>query len=91
MSEQQLKAFISKIQGDPLLQERLKAAQLESAAFDPIAIAKDVGFSITSEDLELHRQNLSDQELEAAGGGNVDKEPCCCSPSTFGTLFGQNE
>ena len=89
MSKQQLQLFIAKIKSDTLLQERLKAAQLESAAFDPIAIAKDVGFSITSEDLELHRQNLSDQELEAAAAGNFDKEPCCCSPSTFGTLFGQ--
>ena len=65
MSEEQLKAFIAKVQADPSLQEQLKA---EGA--DVVAIAKAAGFSITTEDLNSHRQvELSDDELEAAAGG----------------------
>ncbi|NMP06522.1 Nif11-like leader peptide family natural product precursor, partial [Cyanobacteria bacterium 150NLHA] len=54
MSEDQLKAFIAKVQADTSLQEQLKA---EGA--DPVAIAKAAGFSITTEDLNTQRQTLS--------------------------------
>ena len=64
MSEEQLKAFIAKVQADSSLQEQLKA---EDA--DPVAIAKAAGFSITTEDLKEHRQNLTDNELEGVAGG----------------------
>ena len=66
MSEEQLNAFIAKVQGDTSLQEQLKA---EGA--DVVAIAKAAGFSITTEDLNSHRQNLSDEELEGVAGGGV--------------------
>ena len=46
MSEQQLKAFLTKVQADTSLQEQLK---VEGAA--PVAIAKAAGFLITTEDL----------------------------------------
>ena len=59
MSEEQLKAFIAKVQADSSLQEQLKA---EGA--DVVAIAKAAGFVITTEDLKAHRQNLSDEELD---------------------------
>ena len=64
MSEEQLKAFIAKVQGDTSLQEQLKA---EGA--DVVAIAKAAGFTITTEDLNSHRQNLTDDELEGLAGG----------------------
>ncbi len=64
MSEEQLKAFIGKVQADASLLEQLKA---EGA--DPVAIAKAAGFSITTEDLKEHRQTLSDDELEGVSGG----------------------
>ena len=65
MSEEQLKAFLAKVQSDASLQEQLKA---EGA--DPVAIAKAAGFSITTEDLEKeHRQTLSDDDLEGVAGG----------------------
>ena len=64
MSEEQLKAFIAKLQADSSLQEQLKA---EGA--DPVAIAKAAGFAITTEDLNYHRQNLTDAELECLAGG----------------------
>ncbi len=76
MSEEQLKAFIAKVQADTSLQEQLKA---EGA--DPVSIAKAAGFSITTEltdyisfqiELEAVAQtpsDLSDDELEAVTGG----------------------
>ena len=81
MSEEQLKAFIAKVQADPSLQEQLKA---EGA--DVVAIAKTAGFSITTEDLKAHRQNksLSDAELEnAAGGRGLDTRDQCDSAYTI--------
>ncbi len=64
MSEEQLKAFIAKVQADASLLEQLK-----SEGADPVAIAKAAGFSIITEDLKEHRQTLSDDELEAVAGG----------------------
>jgi len=66
MSEEQLKAFIAKVQADTSLQEQLKA---EGA--DPVAIAKAAGFSITTEDLKEQRQTLSDKELEGVAGAGL--------------------
>ena len=71
MSEEQLKAFIAKVQADPSLQEQLKA---EGA--DVVAIAKAAGFSITTEDLNSHRQNLTDIELEGVAGGGTAETGC---------------
>ena len=65
MSEEQLKAFIAKVQADSSLQEQLKA---EGA--DVVAIAKAAGFSITTEDLNIRSKELSDNELEGVAGGN---------------------
>ena len=49
MSEEQLKAFVAKVQSDTSLQEQLKA---EGA--DPVAIAKAAGFEIKQQDLLRH-------------------------------------
>ena len=68
MSEEQLKAFIAKVQADASLQDQLKA---EGA--DVIAIAKAAGFTIKQQDLLRQASELSDEELEAlAGGGASD-------------------
>ena len=64
MSEEQLKAFIAKVQEDSSLQEQLKA---ENA--DPVAIAKAAGFTIKLQDLHTAASELSDEDLEAASGG----------------------
>ena len=66
MSEQQLKAFIEKVQGDTSLQEKLKAAADSDAV---LAIAKEAGFSISSDDLSKAQSEISDEELEGAAGG----------------------
>ena len=72
MSEEQLKAFIAKVQADTSLQEQLK---VEGA--DVAAIAKAAGFAITTEDLKTARQNLSDAELEGMAGGNYTELKSC--------------
>ena len=67
MSEEQLEAFLAKVQSDASLQEQLKA---EGA--DPIAIAKAAGFTITQQDLLRQASELSDAELESVAGGGTE-------------------
>ena len=66
MSEEQLKAFLEKVQGDTSLQEKLKAAADSDAV---LAIAKDAGFSISADDLTKAQSELSEEELEGVAGG----------------------
>ena len=64
MSEEQLKAFIAKVQADRSLQEQLKA---EGA--DLVAIAKGSGFAITEAEVKAYQtRELSDDELEGVAG-----------------------
>ena len=70
MSEEQLKAFIAKVQSDPSLQEQLKA---EGA--DPVAIAKAAGFTVKQQDVLRQASELSDEELEAVAGGTLLTTP----------------
>ena len=84
MSEEQLKAFIAKVQGDTSLQEKLKAA---SDADEVVAIAKAAGFVISAEDIQSMQSatELSDDELEGVAGGGymptIDNT-CGCSNHT---------
>ena len=66
MSEEQLKAFLEKVKGDTSLQEKLKAAADAEAV---VVIAKEVGFSISADDLKNAQSELSDQELKGVAGG----------------------
>ena len=70
MSLEQLNAFISKVQGDSQLQAKLNAA---GSASEVVSIAKDAGFSISSEELEksLSNTELSENELESVSGGTA--------------------
>ena len=79
MSEEQLKAFLEKVQGDTSLQEKLKAAADANAV---AAIAKEAGFSISDAEIQFIKSrvvNLSDKELEDAVGGIMNPT------ATFGT------
>ena len=71
MSEEQLKAFVEKIECDSNLQERLKAA---ADSDEVAAIAKEAGFAIAAQDLQSMQSatNLSDDELESVIGGYGD-------------------
>ena len=72
MSEEQLKAFMEAVKADAGLQEKLKAAADSNAV---VAIAKEMGFMITTEELQWAQavvEELSDEELDGvAGGGGV--------------------
>ena len=67
MSEEQLKAFIEKVQGDDSLQEKLKAAANPDAV---VSIAKEAGFSISADDLKNAHSEISDEELEGVANGS---------------------
>ena len=71
MSEEQLKAFLEKVQVDTSLQEKLKA---EDA--DVMAIAKAAGFSLSADDLKNAPSEISDAELENVAGGGHSAGPC---------------
>jgi len=69
MSEEQLKAFLEAVKADAGLQEKLNAATDADAA---VAIAKEVGFMISSDELQRAQavgEELSDEELESVAGG----------------------
>jgi len=70
MSEEQLKAFIVKVQADASLQEQLKGE-----GSDPVAIAKAAGFAITTEDLNTHRQSLSDGHRQYLSDDELEELP----------------
>jgi predicted ribosomally synthesized peptide with nif11-like leader len=61
----QLKAFLEKVKADTSLQEKLKAADSDAV----LAIAKEVGFSISTADLTNAQSKLSEEELEGVAGG----------------------
>ncbi len=83
MSEEQLKAFLEKVQGDTSLQEKLKAAADANAV---VAIAKEAGFGITAEDItQAQSVELSDQELEGVAGGLFDRNYCTFERSVLVT------
>ena len=65
MSQDQLKAFLAKVEADAALQELLKTAANPEAV---VGIAKEAGFEISEESLMALRE-LSDEELEQAAGG----------------------
>ena len=66
MSEEQLKAFLEKVKADTSLQQQLKAAADSDAV---LAIAKDAGFSISTDDLKNAQSEISEEALEGVAGG----------------------
>jgi len=67
MSEEQLKAFLEKVQGDTSLQEKLKAAADANAV---VAIAKEAGFSFSADEINnAQSRELSEEEMESVAGG----------------------
>ena len=66
MSEEQLKAFLEAVKADAGLQEKLNAAADADAV---VAIAREVGFMISAEELQMSRAEISEEELEGAACG----------------------
>ena len=65
MSEEQLKAFLKKVKGDTILQDRLKAAK---SSDDVVFIAKGHGHDFDTEHMR-YLSELSEEELESCAGG----------------------
>ena len=72
MSEEQLKSFLEKVQGDTSLQDKLKAASDADAV---VEIAKASGFVISADDINKAQAEVSNAELEAAAGGTFGVFP----------------
>ena len=86
MSEEQLKAFLEKVQSDTELQEKLKAAATPEAALE---IANEAGFAITAEDIQsMQSATVSDGELEGAAGGGSGLYGCPPASNTQGDCAG---
>ena len=78
MSEEQLTALLVKLKDDAGLQEKLKAAgDLDTA----VSIAKEAGFDVSKADWLKYQAKqtleLSDEELEMAGGAPFSGAPKC--------------
>ena len=75
MSEEQLNAFLEKVKSDTELQEKLNGD-----ADAVVAIAKEVGFAITAEDIQSTQSEtveLSEEQLERANGGDLTGIVAC--------------
>ena len=76
MSEEQLKVFLEAVKADAGLQEKLTAAADADAV---VAIAKEVGFMISTDELQRAQvvgEELSDEELgDVAGGWGIGTPP----------------
>lgn len=68
MSEQQFQPFLNAAKEDQALQEKLKAALTPQ---DIVTIAKEAGFSISADQLQRGKSELSEQELESVAGGTL--------------------
>jgi predicted ribosomally synthesized peptide with nif11-like leader len=68
MSEENLKAFLVAVKSDVSLQDKLKLVSDPDAV---VSIAKEAGFSITTDELKQQsgERELSDDELEEVAGG----------------------
>ena len=77
MSEEQLKAFQEAVKADVGLHEKLKAAGDADAV---VAIAKAAGFLISAEELQMSREEISEEELERVAGAYFE---CCGTAPTY--------
>jgi predicted ribosomally synthesized peptide with nif11-like leader len=73
MSDEQLKAFLKALWEDAALQEALQGAADADAV---VAIAKEVGFLISAEELKRVQTEVSEEELQSMAGGGIRSMDC---------------
>ena len=66
MCQERSTAFIEKVKGDSILQEKLNG---DADADTVVEIAKEAEFIISADDLKDAHPEPSDEELEGAAGG----------------------
>ena len=66
MSEEQFKAFLEAVKADAGLKEKLNAAANADVV---VEIAKEAGFVISADELQLAQSEVSEEELEGVAGG----------------------
>jgi predicted ribosomally synthesized peptide with nif11-like leader len=84
MSEEQLRAFREAVKADAGLQEKLKATADADAV---VAIAKEVGFLISAEELQRAQAEISEEELEGVAGGRRHPKAGAAATLTFLTIL----
>lgn len=81
MSSEQMKALLASVTADPEAAKRLTAA---TTVADVVAIAADLGYEISADDVEsavtaMQGGEVSDTELaQVAGGGDPTSDPALC-------------
>ena len=68
MSDDQFKAFLEAVEADAALQEKVQA-EANRYADAVVAIAKEVGFRITAEDVKRAQLEISEDDLDGVVGG----------------------
>ena len=66
MPEEDLKALLSKVASDPVLQQKLEAQRVDTHWF--VVLAKEAGFSITVDNLKKQAQAIESKDLQQADG-----------------------
>ena len=68
MSDDQFKAFLEAVEADAALQEKVQA-EANRYADAVVAIAKEVGFGITADDVKRAQLEISEDDLDGVVGG----------------------
>ena len=74
MSIENAQAFIENVKNDEDLQKRLSEAQDKESKLE---IARQDGFEFTEEEFKKATERLTDEELEAAAGGQAGSSLIC--------------
>ena len=68
MADDQFKAFLEAVEADAALQEKVQT-EANRYADAVVAIAKEVGFGITADDVKRAQLEISEDDLDGVVGG----------------------
>ena len=74
MTSDSLKSFLDAVDTNKGLQDKVKSAKDSEAL---IAIAKDAGFTISIQDINSAKSEVSEAELEGVAGGMIMSNLTC--------------
>jgi predicted ribosomally synthesized peptide with nif11-like leader len=73
MSIESAKAFLERVKNDEDFRKELEE---QASAAERIKFVKAQGFDFTKEEIDSHKEELSDEELEEVAGGRMCKWDC---------------